>query len=152
MKPCLLALFAVLLLTGCAFDPLNPTSSLQRYSPKLGYENREFIKLRGHHILEVIDRGVGFVDVSTVLDDMNLYYLASSCRSWGSGAVTTTYRVFLDGRREFAGQSVDYHAACNIIYLQTDKDGVIIDYVEQGSEVQEIPEYVKQALFDIIGA
>lgn len=115
---------------------------------KWGYQNTYLAKLKGVHISELEKRGL-IADYT--LAGEGLYQLHSSYYGYGSGTTTNTYAVYGDGSRRLVHSHYDGGAIYFSVWVETDKNGIITDYKEEGNNPHELPPHIKNEILAIIG-
>lgn len=115
---------------------------------KWDYKNTYLSKLKGVHISELQKRGL---IVSETLADEGLYELYSSYYGYGTGETTNTYAVYADGSRQLLHSHYDGGAIYFSVWLKTDKNGVIVDYKEEGNNPHELPKSIRNQMADLLG-
>lgn len=113
-----------------------------------GYKNTYLGKLKGVHISELQKRGL---IVSDTLTDKGLYQIYSSYYGYGSGQTTNTYAVYADGSRSLLHSHYDGGAIYFSVWLETDKNGTIVNYREEGNNPHELPQSIRNRMADLLG-
>lgn len=166
MKKALLSAFLPLALTlsGCAaYEALdefvyrattNPFLLLTggktlNHVMKWGYKNTYLSKLKGVHISELEKRGLIVSDA--LAESKHLYEIYSSYYGYGSGTTTNTYAVYADGSQELVNSHYDGGAIYFSVWLETDKNGIIVDYREEGNNPHELPISIRNKMADLLG-
>lgn len=114
-----------------------------------GYKNTYLNQLKGVHISKIAERGL--ITSYNLAESDNLYEIYSTYIGWGSGETTNTYAVYADGSRQLLHSHYDGGANYFSIWLETDKDGIIIGYLEEGNDAHEMPAEIRAKLADLLG-
>lgn len=115
---------------------------------KWGYKNTYLSKLKGVHISELQKRGL---IVSDTLAHEGLYELYGTYYGYGSGVTTNTYAVYGDGSTQLVNSHYDGGAIYFSVWLKTDKNGVIVNYKEEGNNPHVLPQGLRNKIADLLG-
>ena len=113
-----------------------------------GYKNTYLNKLKGVHISELQKRGL---IVSDTLAKKGLYQIYNSFYGYGSGQTTNTYAIYGDGSYSLLHSHYDGGAIYFSVYLETDKNGTIVNYLEEGNNPHELPPSIRNKMADLLG-
>lgn len=115
---------------------------------KWNYKNTYLSKLKGKHISELEKRGL---ITSYALAYENTYEIYNSYYGYGSGTTTNTYAVYGDGSRRLIHSHYDGGAIYFSVWIETDKNGIITDYTEEGNNPHELPRAIRNKMADLLG-